>query len=192
MRHTCILCLAAVAIALEIKRRKMAMTTSGAWTFLAPKTLAVVTKHVCFRTIPIRFFLAHTPLGTHEMLVLSSSMFEAALCKDSGPQVLKGPVWDRTRSEHLWRAIKISFRLSRSEDIVNDILEFFLILLIHYERNCARLRPTPSPTEINYVWLPRLILPLLLLFVSNRYSPVIDAAITINWLLPDATSFSTK
>ncbi|KAK0234861.1 hypothetical protein EDD85DRAFT_95849 [Armillaria nabsnona] len=39
------------------------------------------------------------------------------------------------------------------------------------------------PTEINYVWLPRPLHPLLLLFALNRYLPLIDAVITINWLL---------
>ncbi|SJL06878.1 uncharacterized protein ARMOST_10220 [Armillaria ostoyae] len=39
------------------------------------------------------------------------------------------------------------------------------------------------PTEINYVWLPRPVHPLLLLFALNRYLPLIDAAIAINWLL---------
>ncbi|KAK0243418.1 hypothetical protein EDD85DRAFT_1019513 [Armillaria nabsnona] len=39
------------------------------------------------------------------------------------------------------------------------------------------------PTEINYVWLPRPVHPLLLLFALNRYLPLIDAAITINWFL---------
>ncbi|PBK60807.1 hypothetical protein ARMSODRAFT_684230 [Armillaria solidipes] len=39
------------------------------------------------------------------------------------------------------------------------------------------------PTEINYVWIPRPIHPLLLLFALNRYLPLIDAAIAINWLL---------
>ncbi|KAK0502556.1 hypothetical protein EDD18DRAFT_696019 [Armillaria luteobubalina] len=39
------------------------------------------------------------------------------------------------------------------------------------------------PTEINYVWLPRPVHPLLLLFALNRYLPLIDAAIIINWLL---------
>ncbi|PBK61031.1 hypothetical protein ARMSODRAFT_678466 [Armillaria solidipes] len=35
------------------------------------------------------------------------------------------------------------------------------------------------PTEIDYVWLPRPVHPLLLLFVLNRYLPLIDAAISI-------------
>ncbi|KAK0234829.1 hypothetical protein EDD85DRAFT_94865 [Armillaria nabsnona] len=39
------------------------------------------------------------------------------------------------------------------------------------------------PTEINYVWLPRPVHPLLWLFALNRYLPLIDAAIAINWLL---------
>ncbi|KAK0234840.1 hypothetical protein EDD85DRAFT_969963 [Armillaria nabsnona] len=39
------------------------------------------------------------------------------------------------------------------------------------------------PTEINYVWLPRTVHPFLLLFALNRYLPLIDAAIAINWLL---------
>ncbi|KAK0234858.1 hypothetical protein EDD85DRAFT_938991 [Armillaria nabsnona] len=39
------------------------------------------------------------------------------------------------------------------------------------------------PTEIDYVWLPRPVHPLLLLFALNRYLPLIDAAISINWLL---------
>ncbi|KAK0432553.1 hypothetical protein EV421DRAFT_2040619 [Armillaria borealis] len=39
------------------------------------------------------------------------------------------------------------------------------------------------PTEINYVWLPRPVHRLLLLFALNRYLPLIDAAIAINWLL---------
>ncbi|PBK88751.1 hypothetical protein ARMGADRAFT_356248 [Armillaria gallica] len=39
------------------------------------------------------------------------------------------------------------------------------------------------PTEINYVWLPRPVHPLLLLFALNRYLSLIDAAIAINWLL---------
>ncbi|KAK0234863.1 hypothetical protein EDD85DRAFT_774410, partial [Armillaria nabsnona] len=45
------------------------------------------------------------------------------------------------------------------------------------------------PTEINYVWLPRPLHPLLLLFALNHYLPLIDAAISINWLLhkPSAT-----
>ncbi|SJL06808.1 uncharacterized protein ARMOST_10150 [Armillaria ostoyae] len=38
-------------------------------------------------------------------------------------------------------------------------------------------------TEINYVWLPRPVHRLLLLFALNRYLPLIDAAIAISWLL---------
>ncbi|KAK0462834.1 uncharacterized protein EV420DRAFT_1140296 [Desarmillaria tabescens] len=45
------------------------------------------------------------------------------------------------------------------------------------------------PTEIDYVWLSRPVHPLLLLFALNRYLPLVDMAITINWLLhePAAT-----
>ncbi len=39
------------------------------------------------------------------------------------------------------------------------------------------------PTEINYVWLPRPVHPLLLLFALNRYLPLILMGMTINWLL---------
>ncbi|KAK0200457.1 hypothetical protein DFS33DRAFT_158379 [Desarmillaria ectypa] len=39
------------------------------------------------------------------------------------------------------------------------------------------------PTEIDYVWLRRPAYPLLLLFALNRYLPLIDMAITVNWLL---------
>ncbi|PBK85127.1 hypothetical protein ARMGADRAFT_1018170 [Armillaria gallica] len=38
------------------------------------------------------------------------------------------------------------------------------------------------PTEIDYVWLPRPLLPLLPLFVLNRYWPLINAAISIGLL----------
>lgn len=43
------------------------------------------------------------------------------------------------------------------------------------------------PTEINYVWLPRPTHPHLLLFALNRYSPLVDMALTINWLLHKST-----
>ncbi len=43
------------------------------------------------------------------------------------------------------------------------------------------------PTEINYVWLPRPLHPRLLLFAFNRYSPLVDTALTINWILQTAT-----
>ncbi|PBK83298.1 hypothetical protein ARMGADRAFT_1089413 [Armillaria gallica] len=42
------------------------------------------------------------------------------------------------------------------------------------------------PTEINYVWLPRPLHPRLLLFAFNRYSPLVDTALTINWILQTA------
>ncbi|KAK0489763.1 hypothetical protein EDD18DRAFT_1141075 [Armillaria luteobubalina] len=38
-------------------------------------------------------------------------------------------------------------------------------------------------TEINYVWLLRPVHPLLLLFVLNRYLPLVDAAISIHLFL---------
>ncbi|KAK0218930.1 hypothetical protein IW262DRAFT_1462522 [Armillaria fumosa] len=45
------------------------------------------------------------------------------------------------------------------------------------------------PTEINYVWLPRPVHPLLPLFALNRYLPlVVDAAIAINWLLHEPSA----
>ncbi|PBK61035.1 hypothetical protein ARMSODRAFT_678587 [Armillaria solidipes] len=44
------------------------------------------------------------------------------------------------------------------------------------------------PTEINYVWLPRPVHPLLLLFVLNRYLPLIDTAMTINWILREPSA----
>ncbi|KAK0444982.1 uncharacterized protein EV420DRAFT_1572787 [Desarmillaria tabescens] len=43
------------------------------------------------------------------------------------------------------------------------------------------------PTEIDYVWLPRPIHPLLLLFALNRYLPLVNMAVTINWLLHKPT-----
>ncbi|KAK0447462.1 uncharacterized protein EV420DRAFT_876850 [Desarmillaria tabescens] len=43
------------------------------------------------------------------------------------------------------------------------------------------------PTEINYVWLSRPLRPCLLLFALNRYTPLIDTAIAINWLLHKST-----
>ncbi|KAK0447463.1 uncharacterized protein EV420DRAFT_876668 [Desarmillaria tabescens] len=43
------------------------------------------------------------------------------------------------------------------------------------------------PTEIKYVWLPRPLHPRLLLFALNRYSPLVDTALSINWLLQTAT-----
>ncbi|KAK0444985.1 uncharacterized protein EV420DRAFT_978902 [Desarmillaria tabescens] len=43
------------------------------------------------------------------------------------------------------------------------------------------------PTEIDYVWLSRPVHPLLLLFALNRYLPLIDMAVTINWLLHKPT-----
>ncbi|KAK0186994.1 hypothetical protein F5146DRAFT_760730 [Armillaria mellea] len=39
------------------------------------------------------------------------------------------------------------------------------------------------PTEINYVWLPRPVHPLLLLFALNRYLPLVNVAICMHWLL---------
>ncbi|KAK0489841.1 hypothetical protein EDD18DRAFT_1334881 [Armillaria luteobubalina] len=39
------------------------------------------------------------------------------------------------------------------------------------------------PTEINYVWLPRPVHPLLLLFALNRYLPLVVTGMSINWLL---------
>ncbi|KAK0477637.1 hypothetical protein IW261DRAFT_271202 [Armillaria novae-zelandiae] len=39
------------------------------------------------------------------------------------------------------------------------------------------------PTEINYVWLLRPVHPLLLLFILNRYLPLVEASISINLLL---------
>ncbi|KAK0477640.1 hypothetical protein IW261DRAFT_1633297 [Armillaria novae-zelandiae] len=44
------------------------------------------------------------------------------------------------------------------------------------------------PAEINYVWLPRPIHPLLLLFALNRYLPFIDAAIAIHGLLHEPSA----
>ncbi|KAK0489802.1 hypothetical protein EDD18DRAFT_691611 [Armillaria luteobubalina] len=44
------------------------------------------------------------------------------------------------------------------------------------------------PTEINYVWLPRPVHPLLLLFALNRYLPLIDAAIIISSLLHEPSA----
>ncbi|KAK0433712.1 hypothetical protein EV421DRAFT_1909902 [Armillaria borealis] len=38
------------------------------------------------------------------------------------------------------------------------------------------------PTEIDYVWLPRPVHPLLPLFVLNRYLPLVDVVISINGL----------
>ncbi len=44
------------------------------------------------------------------------------------------------------------------------------------------------PTEINYVWLPRPVYPLLLLFALNRYLPLILTGMTINWLLHEPSA----
>ncbi|PBK61039.1 hypothetical protein ARMSODRAFT_678785 [Armillaria solidipes] len=44
------------------------------------------------------------------------------------------------------------------------------------------------PTEINYVWLPRPVHPLLLLFILNRYLPLIDTAMVIPWLLHEPSA----
>ncbi|PBK82096.1 hypothetical protein ARMGADRAFT_1038868 [Armillaria gallica] len=44
------------------------------------------------------------------------------------------------------------------------------------------------PTEINYLWLPRPVHPLLLLFALNRYLPLIDTAMTINWILREPSA----
>ncbi|KAK0460153.1 uncharacterized protein EV420DRAFT_1673206 [Desarmillaria tabescens] len=39
------------------------------------------------------------------------------------------------------------------------------------------------PTEIDYMWLPWPVHPLLLLFALNHYLPLVDMAFNINWLL---------
>ncbi|KAK0186995.1 hypothetical protein F5146DRAFT_1003976 [Armillaria mellea] len=39
------------------------------------------------------------------------------------------------------------------------------------------------PTEVNYVWLPRPVHPLLPLFALNRYLPLVNVAICMHWLL---------
>ncbi|KAK0489771.1 hypothetical protein EDD18DRAFT_568738 [Armillaria luteobubalina] len=44
------------------------------------------------------------------------------------------------------------------------------------------------PTEMDYVWLPRPVHPLLLLFTLNRYLPLIDAAMTIHWILHESSA----
>ncbi|KAK0433700.1 hypothetical protein EV421DRAFT_1377173 [Armillaria borealis] len=44
------------------------------------------------------------------------------------------------------------------------------------------------PTEINYVWLPRPVHPLLLLFAVNRYLPLIVTAMIIPWLLHEPST----
>ncbi len=44
------------------------------------------------------------------------------------------------------------------------------------------------PTEINYVWVPRPIYPLLLLFALNRYLPLIDAVMIMYWLLHEPSA----
>ncbi|KAK0234867.1 hypothetical protein EDD85DRAFT_970055 [Armillaria nabsnona] len=44
------------------------------------------------------------------------------------------------------------------------------------------------PTELDYVWLPRPVLPLLPLFVLNRYSPLINAAMIMHWLLHEPSA----
>ncbi|PBK60829.1 hypothetical protein ARMSODRAFT_1026261 [Armillaria solidipes] len=44
------------------------------------------------------------------------------------------------------------------------------------------------PTEINYVWLPRPVHRLLLLFILDRYLPLIDAAMIIHWLLHEPSA----
>ncbi|KAK0460151.1 FtsJ-like methyltransferase-domain-containing protein [Desarmillaria tabescens] len=43
------------------------------------------------------------------------------------------------------------------------------------------------PTEIDNVWLPRPVHPLLLLFALNRYLPLVYVVMTINWLLHKPT-----
>ncbi|KAK0187097.1 hypothetical protein F5146DRAFT_762673 [Armillaria mellea] len=43
------------------------------------------------------------------------------------------------------------------------------------------------PTEINYVWLPRPLHPRLLLFAMNRYSPLVDTTLAMNWIQQTAT-----
>ncbi|KAK0218896.1 hypothetical protein IW262DRAFT_1462467 [Armillaria fumosa] len=44
------------------------------------------------------------------------------------------------------------------------------------------------PTEIDYVWLPRPVHPLLLLFTLNRYLPLIVTGMIINWLLHEPSA----
>ncbi|KAK0444987.1 uncharacterized protein EV420DRAFT_979515 [Desarmillaria tabescens] len=44
------------------------------------------------------------------------------------------------------------------------------------------------PTEIDYIWLPRPVHPLLLLFALNRYLPLVDMTLNINWLLHRSSS----
>ncbi|PBK61002.1 hypothetical protein ARMSODRAFT_1026079 [Armillaria solidipes] len=44
------------------------------------------------------------------------------------------------------------------------------------------------PTEINYVWLPRPVRPIFLLFALNRYLPLIDTGMTIIWLLHEPSA----
>ncbi|KAK0186997.1 hypothetical protein F5146DRAFT_760852 [Armillaria mellea] len=42
------------------------------------------------------------------------------------------------------------------------------------------------PTEVNYVWLPRPVHPLLPLFALNRYLPLVNVAICMHWLLHES------
>ncbi|KAK0477635.1 hypothetical protein IW261DRAFT_1485602 [Armillaria novae-zelandiae] len=44
------------------------------------------------------------------------------------------------------------------------------------------------PTEINHVWLPRPIHPLILLFALNRYLPLIVTGMAIVWLMDDPSA----
>ncbi|KAK0429972.1 hypothetical protein EV421DRAFT_381523 [Armillaria borealis] len=44
------------------------------------------------------------------------------------------------------------------------------------------------PTEIDYVWLPGPVHPLLLLFAVNRYLPLIDTAMILHWLLHEPSA----
>ncbi|KAK0485370.1 hypothetical protein EDD18DRAFT_1293078 [Armillaria luteobubalina] len=44
------------------------------------------------------------------------------------------------------------------------------------------------PTDINYVWLPRPVHPLVLLFALNRYLPLVVTGTSIDWLLHEPST----
>ncbi|KAK0502427.1 hypothetical protein EDD18DRAFT_1100874 [Armillaria luteobubalina] len=71
-------------------------------------------------------------------------------------------------------------------------LERFSLLFTSYSQTaCATVLVYDIllllPTEINYVWLPRPLHPRLLLFAMNRYSPLVDTALAMNWIRQTAT-----
>ncbi|KAK0470609.1 hypothetical protein IW261DRAFT_1515920 [Armillaria novae-zelandiae] len=74
---------------------------------------------------------------------------------------------------------------------LTSLQRFSLLFTSYSQTTCAAVLVYDIllllPSEINYVWLPRPLHPRLLLFAMNRYSPLVDTALTINWIRQTAT-----